>query len=71
MGEDREVYTVLVGKLEGKRPLRQRHRWDRIIMDLREIGWSGVESVGSGQGLVAGCCEHDEPSGSGTMEVAG
>jgi hypothetical protein len=29
MGEDREVYKVLVGKPEGKRPLgRPRRRWE-------------------------------------------
>jgi hypothetical protein len=41
MGEGRNVYRVLVGKHEGKRPLgRARRRWeDRIKMDLREIGW--------------------------------
>jgi hypothetical protein len=40
MGEERKVYRVLVGKPEGKRPLRRpRHRWeDGIRMDLREIG---------------------------------
>jgi hypothetical protein len=39
MGEKRNVYKVLVGKPEGKRPLgRPRHRWeDRIRMDVREI----------------------------------
>jgi hypothetical protein len=38
MGEKRNVYKVLVGKPEGKRPLeRPRHRWeDRIRMDVRE-----------------------------------
>jgi hypothetical protein len=48
MGEGRGVYRVLVGRLEGKRPLgRSRRRWeDNIKMDLREIGicganWSG------------------------------
>jgi hypothetical protein len=48
MGEERRVYKVLVGKLEGKRPLRRsRHRWeDGIGMYLGEIccgggGWSG------------------------------
>jgi hypothetical protein len=37
MGEDRNVYRVLVGKPEGKRPLeRPRQRWeDGIKMDLR------------------------------------
>jgi hypothetical protein len=41
MGEERKVYKVLVGKLEGKRPLgRPRRRWeDGIRMDLRMIGW--------------------------------
>jgi hypothetical protein len=45
MGEERKVYKVLVGKLEGKRPLgRPRHRWeDRIRMDLKEIGLGGVD----------------------------
>jgi hypothetical protein len=41
MGEGRNVYKVLVGKPEGKRPLeRPRCRWeDGIKLDLREIGW--------------------------------
>jgi hypothetical protein len=44
MGEERQVYKVLVGKPEGKRLLgRPRRRWkDGIRMDLREIGWGGV-----------------------------
>jgi hypothetical protein len=43
-GEKRNVYKVLMGKLEGKRPLeRPRHRWENgIRMDLREIGCGGV-----------------------------
>jgi hypothetical protein len=41
------VYTVLVGKPEGKKPLRRtRRRWeDEIRMGIWEIGW-GVE-IGS------------------------
>jgi hypothetical protein len=41
MGEERNVYKVLMGKPEGKRPLgRPRRRLeDGIRMDLREIGW--------------------------------
>jgi hypothetical protein len=32
MGEGRGVYRILVGKLEGKRPLaRPRHRWEENI----------------------------------------
>jgi hypothetical protein len=51
MGEGRNVYRILVGKLEGKTPLeRPILRWeDGIKMDLREIGWGGgVDSPGSG-----------------------
>jgi hypothetical protein len=47
MGEGRNVYRVLVGKPEGKRPLeRPRLRWeDGIRMDLKEIGWGDVEWI--------------------------
>jgi hypothetical protein len=40
MGEKRNVYRLLVGKPEGKRPLRRpRRRWmDNIKMDLIETG---------------------------------
>jgi hypothetical protein len=40
-GEGRGVYSILVGRSEGKRPLgRHRRRWeDNIKMDLREIGF--------------------------------
>jgi hypothetical protein len=40
MGENKNVYRLLVGKAEGKRPLgRPRRRWvGRIKMDLAEIG---------------------------------
>jgi hypothetical protein len=46
MGEGRNVYRVLIGKPERKRPLeRPRHRWeDGINIELREIDlvvWSG------------------------------
>jgi hypothetical protein len=75
MGEERKVYKVLVGKPEGKRPLgRPRRMWeDGIRMDLREIvlgGGGGLDSTGSGQGQVAGCCEcGDEPSDSCATEL--
>ena len=40
MGEGRGVHRVLIGKLEGKRPLRRpRRRWeDNVKMDLQEVG---------------------------------
>jgi hypothetical protein len=43
IGEGRNVYRVLVGKPEGKRPLeRPRRRWeDGIKVDLWETGWDG------------------------------
>jgi hypothetical protein len=47
MGETRNAYRILVGKPEGKRPLgRPRRRWvDYIKMDLRKIGWDGVDWI--------------------------
>ena len=45
MGEWRDLHRVLVGKLEGKRPLgRPRLRWeDNIKMDFQEVGFGGVD----------------------------
>jgi hypothetical protein len=42
------AYRILVGKPEGKRPLgRPRRMWvDNTKMDLREIGWDGVDWMG-------------------------
>jgi hypothetical protein len=47
MGEKRNAYRILVGNLEGNRPLgRPRRRWvDNIKMDLREIGWDGMDWI--------------------------
>jgi hypothetical protein len=51
MGEKRNVYRLLVGKPEGKRPLgRSRSRWiDNIKMDLLEIGLSVEDWIGLAQ----------------------
>jgi hypothetical protein len=51
MGEKRNVYRLLVGKPEGKRPLgRLRRRWiDNIKMDLLEIGLNVVDWIGLAQ----------------------
>jgi hypothetical protein len=45
MEKNWSAYRILVGKPEGKRPLgRHRRRWeDNIRMDLREIGWGGMD----------------------------
>jgi hypothetical protein len=52
MGEKRNAYRILVGKPEGKIPLRrQRHRWvDNIKKDLRvkRMGCYGLDRSGSG-----------------------
>jgi hypothetical protein len=43
----RNVYSLLVGKSEGKRPLgRSKCRWaDNTKMDFREIGWGGMDWI--------------------------
>jgi hypothetical protein len=55
MGEKRNMYRLLMGKADGRRPLgRPRRRWlDNIRMDPVEVGWGDVN------------CEFGiEPSGS-------
>jgi len=51
MGEERGAYRVLVGKLEGRRPLgRPRHRWvDNTRMDLLEVGCEYMDWIGLAQ----------------------
>jgi hypothetical protein len=51
MGEKRNVYRLLVGKPERKRPLgRPRCRWiDNIKMDLLDIEVSVVDWIGMAQ----------------------
>jgi hypothetical protein len=51
MGEKRNVYRLLVGKPEGKRPLgRPRRRWiDNFKMDRLEVGLSVVDWTGLDQ----------------------
>jgi hypothetical protein len=45
--QKRNACRILMGKPEGKRPLgRQKRRWvNNIKIDLREIGWDGVDSI--------------------------
>jgi hypothetical protein len=59
MEERRDVYRVLMGKPEGKRPLgRPRLRWkESIKMDLQEVlweAWTGLIwlSVGTDGGIL-------------------
>jgi len=51
MGEEREVYRVLVGKPEGRRPLgRPRRRWvGNIRTDLQEVGCGHMDWIGLAQ----------------------
>ena len=47
MGERRDVYSVLMGKPEGKRPLgRPKRRWDdNIKLDLQEVGCGSMDWI--------------------------
>jgi hypothetical protein len=51
MGERRGAYRALVGKPEEGRPLgRTRRRWeDNIKIDLREVGWGGMDWINLAQ----------------------
>jgi hypothetical protein len=48
IGEKRNAYRLLVGKPEGRRPLRRpRRRWvDNIRIDLGEVGWGDLDWIG-------------------------
>jgi hypothetical protein len=50
--KSKSICRILVGKPERKRPLgRPRRRWvDNIKMDLREIGWYGMDWIDLVQG---------------------
>jgi hypothetical protein len=47
LGVKRNTYRILMGKPEGKRPLgRPRRGWmDNIKIDMREIGWGGIDRI--------------------------
>jgi hypothetical protein len=50
MGANRNVYRLLMGKPDGRRPLgRPRRRWLDIRMDLVEVGWGDVGWIGLAQ----------------------
>jgi hypothetical protein len=51
MGEEIGMYRILMGKPEGKRPLRRpRCRWEgNIRMDLQEVGCGGMDWIGLAQ----------------------
>jgi hypothetical protein len=47
MGEKKNAYRIFVGKLKANRPLgKPRCKWvNNIKMDLREIGWGGMDWI--------------------------
>jgi len=51
MGEEKEVYRILVGNPEGRSPLgRPRRRWvDNIRMDLQDVGCGYMDWIGLAQ----------------------
>jgi hypothetical protein len=73
-GRGEKIVLGFGGKARRKETTgKTKARWeDGIRMDLREtgLGGCGLDSTGSGQGPVAGCCEcYDEPSGSCATEL--
>jgi hypothetical protein len=50
---EKNAYRILVGNPEEKRPLgRPGRRWvDNIKMDLREIGWDGMDWIDLAQDM--------------------
>jgi hypothetical protein len=49
MREKRKTYRILVEKPEGKRPLGRPRRKlnDNIKLSIREIGWGGMDWIGT------------------------
>jgi hypothetical protein len=47
MGKKMNTNWTLMGKPEGKRPLQRRRWWwvDNIKIDLKEIGWCGIDWI--------------------------
>jgi hypothetical protein len=60
MGEKMNAYGMWVGKPEGKRPLGRPRWWvDDSKIDLREVGWGGMEWIQLAQDRsVDGSCEY-------------
>jgi hypothetical protein len=54
MGAMRNSFTILVDKPEGTRPLeRPRRKWaDSITIDLKEIGFEGVDWIHLDQDMI-------------------
>jgi hypothetical protein len=53
MGEKRNAYRILLGRPDGKRPLGRprRRRAKNIKIDLRELGWDGMDWIDLAQNM--------------------
>jgi hypothetical protein len=53
---NRNAYRILMGKPDGKRPLRRRrHRWeDNIKMKFKDIGWDVMDWIHLAQNRTSG-----------------
>jgi hypothetical protein len=73
MAEERKVYKVMMGKPEGKNHSEDQGADGKMRSEciLGRLAWGcRLDSTGSGQGPVAGCCEcGDEPSVSWATEL--
>jgi hypothetical protein len=73
IGEERKVYKVLLVFLKERDYLEDQGVGGKMGSEWISGDWlggCGLDSTGSGQGPVAGCCEcGDEPSGSCAMEL--
>jgi hypothetical protein len=52
----RNAYRISVGKPQGKKPLGKprRRRVNNIKIDLREIGWSGMDWIDLSEDMTSG-----------------
>ena len=45
MGKRRHAYNIFMGKPDGKRPLGRPRAGGRIMMDLQEVVWGGMDWI--------------------------
>jgi hypothetical protein len=60
VADEKWIYSFS-GETYGRRPLRRpRHRWEDITIDIKEIGWEGMDFIHLAQerDKVSICCEH-------------
>jgi hypothetical protein len=64
-GEKRNICRILVGNPEGKRSLgRPRRKWENNIkVDLRKMGWDGMDWIDLAQDREGSCKQGNKPEG--------